>query len=158
MLKAWLDDELDEVMVKVTHWLFAVCLCFGFALQAAAQEDETEEDAAPTPKPEALYIPLQPPFVVNYGGPGRLRYLKAELTVRVHDVGAAQNVRHHMPAIRDTLVSLMSRQEELVIDTQQGKEQLRQDALAEIRKVIELEVGGDSGVVDVFFDNLIVQR
>lgn len=144
-------------MVRITHRLLALCLLLGVALQAAAQDEEPVEEAA-APKPEALYIALQPPFVVNYGGPGRLRYLKAEMTVRVHDVGAAQNVRHHMPAIRDTLVSLMSRQEELVIDTQQGKEQLRQDALAEIRKVIELEVGGDSGVVDVFFDNLIVQR
>ncbi|UTA48032.1 flagellar basal body-associated FliL family protein [Simiduia sp. 21SJ11W-1] len=134
-----------------------VFICLVAVLLAAPGYGQDEEGEAAA-KPEALYIPLQPPFVVNYGGPGRLRYLKAELTVRVHDVGAAQSVRHHMPAIRDALVSLMSRQEELVIDTQEGKEQMRKDALGAIQTVIETEEGEDSGVVDVFFDNLIVQR
>ncbi|MBB3169916.1 flagellar FliL protein [Simiduia aestuariiviva] len=137
--------------------LIACCLLLWHP-QTVAQDEEAEAEGETPAKPEALYIPLQPPFVVNYGGPGRLRYLKAELTVRVYDVSAAQKVRHHMPAIRDTLVTLMSRQEELVIDTQEGKEQLRQDALTAIRTVIENEEGEDTGVVDVFFDNLIVQR
>lgn len=143
-------------MATIKSLLITLCLFALAAMPSYGQDEEGGGEEAP--KPEALYIPLQPPFVVNYGGPGRLRYLKAELTVRVHDVGAAQNVRHHMPAIRDTLVSLMSRQEELVIDTQEGKEQMRQDALVAIREVIEAEEGEDSGVVDVFFDNLIVQR
>ena len=145
-------------MVKLAPLVWALCLLFGTMTSAVAQEeDEAAEDKAPT-KSEALYIQLQPAFVVNYGGPGRLRYLKAEMTVRVQSMNAAQSVRHHMPAIRDSLVTLMSRQEELVIDTQEGKEQLRQDALAEIRQVIEMEEGKDTGVVDVYFDNLIVQR
>ena len=124
----------------------------------AALPAHAEDDEASSAKPEALYIPLLPPFVVNYGGVGRLRYLKAEMTVRVHDISAAQSVRHHMPAIRDKIVTLLSKQEELVIDTQEGKEQLRQDALKEIRQVIELEQASESGVVDLFFDNFIVQR
>lgn len=130
-------------------------LLFGLLLvgTALAQEDDEAK-----PKAEALYIPLLPPFVVNYGGVGKLRYLKAELTVRVNSLDAAAQLRHHMPAVRDRLVTLLSAQETLVIDTQEGKEQLRQDALAEIRQVIELEEGGESGVVDVFFDNLVVQR
>lgn len=140
-------------MIVLRTFVISVLLLFLVAPSSYA-EDEPEAEV----KPEALYIPLLPPFVVNYGGVGRLRYLKAEMTVRVHDITAAQGVRHHMPAIRDKIVTLLSAQEELVIDTQEGKEQLRQDALKEIRQVIELEEGKDSGVVDLFFDNFIVQR
>ena len=145
----------------VTALLLLMAFVFA-SVNALAQDDEVaEEEEAETEvvaKPDAMYIPLLPPFVVNYGGAGRRKYLKAEKTVRVHSIDAAQRVRHHMPAIRDKLVSLLSAQEELVIDTQEGKEQMRQDALLQIRQVIEAEEGTDSGVVDVFFDNLVVQR
>ncbi|WP_380736107.1 flagellar basal body-associated FliL family protein [Simiduia curdlanivorans] len=140
-------------MLVLRTFTLSLLVAFIAALPAHAQDDEAEAATG-----QALYIPLLPPFVVNYGGVGRLRYLKAELTVRVGDISAAQSVRHHMPAIRDKIVTLLSQQEELVIDTQEGKEQLRQDALKEIRQVIELEQGSESGVVDLFFDNFIVQR
>lgn len=136
----------------LTPLAFFLLLAFTASPVVQAQDEE-----APA-KSEAMYIPLLPPFVVNYGGAGRLKYLKAEMTVRVQSIEGAQRVRHHMPAIRDKLVSLLSKQEELVIDTQEGKEQLRKDALTEIQQVIELEEGSESGVVDVFFDNLVVQR
>lgn len=138
--------------------LCSVALILFLALAATPPSHAQDEKEAAAAKPDAMYIPLLPPFVVNYGGAGRLKYLKAEMTVRVHSIEGAQRVRHHMPAIRDKLVSLLSAQEELVIDTQEGKEQLRKDALTEIQQVIESEEGAESGVVDVFFDNLVVQR
>ena len=72
---------------------------------AVAQEEAGEGDAAAetgeeTPEGEAaegegelsvavnagnIYIPLKPEFVVNYGGAGRLRYLKADIAVRLAD-------------------------------------------------------------------------
>jgi len=104
-----------------------------------------------------IYIPLKPSFVVNYGGVGRLKYLKAELSVRVQDSDAANAVRHHMPYIRNNLVLLFSRQTDETLDTQVGKEALRQEALAEIRSVVETE-SGNGGVVDLYFENFIVQK
>lgn len=103
------------------------------------------------------YIPLAPPFVVNYGGVGRLKYLKAEISVRVDDVQTANAVRHHMPLIRNNLVMLFSRQTEEDVRTQEGKERLRQTALAEINALITAE-DGKSAVVDLFFNNLIIQQ
>lgn len=138
--------------------LFITPLAFFLWLMVATIPAVQAQDEEAAAKPEAMYIPLLPPFVVNYGGAGRLKYLKAEMTVRVHSIEGAQRVRHHMPAIRDKLVSLLSAQEELVIDTQEGKEQLRKDSLVAIQQVIEMEEGSESGVVDVFFDNLVVQR
>lgn len=104
-----------------------------------------------------IYIPLKPAFVVNYGGVGRLKYLKTELSVRVQDGDAASAIRHHMPYIRNNLVLLFSRQTDETLDTQAGKEALRQAALEEVRAILLAESGND-GVVDLYFENFIVQK
>jgi len=51
---------------------------------------------------------------------------------------------------------LFSRQTEEVIGSPEGKESLRQQALEEINALIRSETGR-AGVVDLFFNNLIVQ-
>lgn len=125
------------------------------ALCAIMQTTVAQEDGAVDGGP--IYIPLQPAFVVNYGGAGRLKYLKAELSVRVEDGEAEGAVRHHMPYIRNNLVLLFSRQTDETINTQEGKEQLRQAALEEVRAVLESENESNS-VVDLYFENFIVQK
>ena len=144
----------------VRRWALLLVLALGAVSPFAAAEDE-EEAAAPA-KTRAIYLPLKPPFVVNYGGQGRLKYLKAELSVRVKDSNAANSIRHHMPFIRNNLVLLFSKQAEEDIDTQEGKELLRQAALEEIRAIVQAEDGerddGDSGIVDLYFNNFVIQK
>ena len=86
-------------------------LCIGF--NANAQE----EGAAPA----AIYLPLKPAFVVNYGGVGRLKYLKAEISVRVDSTEVANALRHHMPFARNNLVLLFTAQTEETISSQAEK-------------------------------------
>lgn len=87
------------------------------------------------------YIALTPPLVVNYGGPGKSRYIKAELSLRAENAADATEVIHHLPLIRDRLVSILSAQTEEIISTAEGKEYLRVYALAEINKAL-LKVEG----------------
>ena len=131
-------------------WLLLMVLMVPNAL---AQE-EGEEGAVVE---RAIYIPIKPAFVVNYGGKGRLRYLKAELSVRVAGSLAANSIRHHMPYIRNNLILLFSRQMEENLDNQEGKELLRQEALQEINNIL-VEEEGESSVVDLYFNQLVIQR
>ena len=87
------------------------------------------------------YIPLEPALVVNYGGPGKSRFIKAEMSIRTETGEAAIEVTHHLPLIRDRLVSILSAQTEEMISTVEGKEYLRVYALAEINKAL-LKVEG----------------
>lgn len=87
------------------------------------------------------YIAISPPLIVNYGGPGKVRYIKAELSLRAENAADATEVMHHLPLIRDRLVSILSAQTEEVISTAEGKEYLRVYALAEINKAL-LKVEG----------------
>lgn len=114
------------------------------------------DDASERPD-GAIYLPLKPTFVVNYGGKGRLRYLRADITVRVDGPEAASSVRHHLPYIRNNLVMLFASQTDASLESQAGKEALRQEALAEVRAVLQQE-DGRGGVVDVYFDNLVIQK
>jgi flagellar FliL protein len=90
------------------------------------------------------YIPVTPALVVNYGGPGsRPRYIRMELSIRAETAEDATAVTHHLPLIRDRLISIMSAQTEESIGTPEGKEYVRLYALAEINKAL-LAVEGHS--------------
>lgn len=112
------------------------------------------------PKPAGTneYLDLKPAIITNFGGVGQIHFLKAEISLRVGknpEHGAA--VQHHLPQIRHTLVMLLARQTDETLSTMQGKEQIRQDALGAVQKVLQDEEGQPL-VEDLLFNNLIVQR
>ncbi len=82
------------------------------------------------------YIDLKPPLIVNYGGTGKMRYIKAEIAIRTESMEGAMEITHHLPLIRDKLISILSQQTEEAIATAEGKEKLRLFALSEINKVL----------------------
>ncbi len=98
------------------------------------------------------YIAISPPLIVNYGGPGKVRYIKAELSLRAENAADATEVMHHLPLIRDRLVSILSAQTEEIISTAEGKEYLRVYALAEINKAL-LKVEGHDHHADDHDEN-----
>lgn len=136
-----------------THfWGLALAVALiGAALAsgAVAQEEEAQGE---------IYIPLSEPLVVNYGGPGRLKYLRAEISIRVEDSSDAGVIRHHMPLIRHKMVMLFSRQGEEAVNTQAGREQLRQMALTETNEALTQEEGREGIATDLVFRNFVVQR
>ncbi len=128
----------------------------------AAVEEGTPDDAdsgAPADGVVSgpIYIPLKPPLVVNYGGPGRLKYIKADLSVRVASGTAADSIRHHMPYIRNNLIMLFSAQSDETIASQSGKEALRRESLREIQNIVKTEDKVD-GVTDLYFNSFILQK
>lgn len=147
---------------KLSGVFIVMLLSASFPLYAEeeekAEDEATSEESAETATPApAIYLPIRPAFVVNYGGAGRLKYLKTELSVRVAHTDAANSVRHHLPLIRNNLVMLFARQTDETVNSQEGRELMRQEALEEIRKVA-LEEDGQEGIIDVFFNTFIVQN
>lgn len=83
------------------------------------------------------YIDVAPPLIVNYGGAGKMRYIKAEISIRTEDMKSAEEITHHLPVIRDKLISILSQQTEDSVATAEAKEKLRLFALAEVNKVVK---------------------
>lgn len=120
-------------------------------------EGEVEGEDVTMPNNGSIYIPFKPTFVVNYGGPGRLKYIKTDVSVRLQDGKTASSVRHHMPYIRNNLVMLFAAQTDESISSQAGKEALRNEALREVREVLKKE-DHQEGVIDLYFTSFLVQK
>lgn len=141
----------------LTRTLIIWILTLAVSSTVLAQEQAADAGNEAMPPEGSIYLPLKPTFVVNYGGQGRLRYLKADISVRVADPAVAASVRHHLPYIRNNLVMLFASQTDASLDSQAGKEALRKEALAEVRAVV-MQEDGQGGIIDLYFDTLIVQK
>lgn len=131
----------------------------GEAVVTEDGEAVATEDGAPAAADNAVYLPLKPPFIVNYGGAGRLRYIKTDISVRLVNVDAAHALRYHMPFVRNNLLKLLAAQTTETVSSQEGKEKILVDALEEIRSILQREHGTPpEHVMEVFFNNFIVQK
>jgi flagellar FliL protein len=115
-------------------------------------EPEVEEPAVQA----AIYYPLKPEFISNYEVRGRQRYLQVEMTLMLRDNSAVKDIELHMPALRNGLVILLRGQIYAELQTPEGKELLRQQALNTVRTVLEKETGKPV-VEQVLFTNLVLQ-
>jgi len=115
------------------------------------------EAAAVETKSEPIYIPLDPAFVVNFQDKNqKTKFLKAELNVVTYNEDVPEAVAKHMPAIRNNLILLFSRQLYEDLLPHEGKEVLRAEALAQVQTVLEPQITG-SGVEDLFFTSFVMQ-
>lgn len=102
------------------------------------------------------YVPLDPPFVVNFSGDSDIRFLQVTLQVGTRDPSVVDLIKEHRPAIRNSLVFLFGSQDPSALNSREGKEALRGDTLAEIQKVMKSETG-NAGVESVFFTSFVMQ-
>jgi flagellar FliL protein len=102
------------------------------------------------------YVPMDPPFVVNFNADTDIRFLQVTVEVGTRDPDVVELVKEHRPAIRNSLVMLFGSQDPYALNTREGKEKLRSDTLSEIQKVMQEETG-DTGVENVFFTSFVMQ-
>jgi len=102
---------------------------------ATTSDDATDYTSAP-----AIYYPLTPAFVVNFKQNGRTRFLQVDLTLLLRNENILPALNTHMPLIRNQLVMLLSSQEFETLQTSEGKEALRQQALAKVQDVLRGEM------------------
>lgn len=143
-------------MRSFNRWLLRLCLfCVAAGTQAAEHGGgEGGGDKGATNE----YMEIKPALITNYGGPGPIHFIKAEITLRLSKTAEAREVvAHHMPRIRHELIMMLSRQGEENLESMEGKEKLRQDALTTVQQLMQAEAGKKT-VEDVLFTNFVVQH
>jgi flagellar FliL protein len=105
---------------------------------------------------EAIYLPIDPAFVVNFASQGKARFLQVTVEVMTRDPAVPDKVKLHMPVIRNNLMLLFSDQSYDSISTLEGKEALREQALEVVQQILEEETG-DPGVEAVYFTSFVMQ-
>lgn len=132
--------------------MFLLAPLLAFPVYAA---DEEEGDAVE----EVRYLDIKPAVVTNYGGVGRMSYIKAEVSLQVGTQDDFQKVFHHFPSLRHSLVMLLGQQTDASIAAGAPREALRQQVLTDMRAVMEEEEeGGKDMIDDVLFSAFFVQR
>jgi flagellar FliL protein len=112
--------------------------------------------SARTEQAPALYLQLDPAFVVNFQDDRALRFLQVGVNVMAHDPAAIQATKDAEPVIRNALLMLFSAQDFTALSNVKGKQKLQADALAEIQRVLKEKIGRP-GVDAVYFTSFIMQ-
>ncbi len=115
--------------------------------------------AASVQKPSSppLYLALDPAFVVNFQADQLVRFLQVSIEVMSRDPNTLDLLKSNDPVMRNDLLILLANQKYSVIATPAGKEQLRAEALAAIRKDLA-QAGGDPNKLEaVYFTSFVMQ-
>ena len=147
---------LSVVGVLVLGGAVAATLYFTGAFSSHNATEQTNKAEKKAPK-QAQYLPLDPPFVVNFeDNKTQIRFLQIAVEVMSRDATVLEAVKLHMPAIRNNLVILFSSQDAAAVSTREGKEQLRAATLSEINKILKKETG-EAGLEAVYFTSFVMQ-
>jgi flagellar FliL protein len=121
-----------------------------------AAEEEESEDEAKEPLAPALYAALDPPFVVSFDQEDGARYLQLTLQAMARSEETIAAVKQHAPAIRNSVLFMLSGYELAVLNTQAGKEQLRHDLLGAANEILAKN-DVEPGIEEFYFTSLVVQ-
>lgn len=123
---------------------------------SSTDEGHVEEPPAPAPTGRAFYLPIDPPFIVNFTHLGALRYLQISIEIMYPDEDVIDRVVEHMPAIRNSLILLLSDQPFEKLSTLEGKEELRGEMVAAVNNIVYR----DSAIKfpgEMFITNFVMQ-
>jgi len=104
----------------------------------AAGKDSAE--AAQVVKPNAIYTELRPTFVINFEETKQARYLQIDISVMSRDQKSIDLIHEHSPVIRNNIITILSSQKFLEINTKEGKKKLQQALLQSVNNTIAQEL------------------
>ena len=108
----------------------------------------------PAPANTPTYVELSPSFVTNFQAP-RIRFIKADIALKVEDASTVDAVHRHTPYIRNNLVMLFNRQSEGSLQSPEGRQYLKEQALQEVISALQAE-NEPTNVKEVLFTSFIV--
>lgn len=135
-------------MVKLAFTLLLTVLCT-FSPVSLANEGGGGGGGEGGPE----YLALES-VLVNLDG--KRHYLRADIQLLVENKERSDKIKNHMPAIRHAMIMLFSGRDPDEMASIAERERYRQEAMAEITKVLE-KVHADEGLEDLFFTDFLVQ-
>lgn len=128
-------------------------------------DEKGKPKAVEAPKGPALYLPMDPPLVVSLEDDrGAIRFLQVTVEIMSRDEHVVTALKNHMPVIRNNLLMLLGGQAVDTLTNREDKEKIRQQALAEVRKIMQANPPEDldedehvGTVEDLYFTSFVVQ-
>jgi flagellar protein FliL len=123
---------------------------------AKGKKAETAKSES-APKGPALYVALDPPFVVNFEAEQLVRFLQVTVQVMSRDQVTVDLIKANDPVVRNDLLLLLGNQTYDTIASREGKEKLRKQTLETVRKVVASAGGKPALVEAVYFTSFVMQ-
>ncbi|MEO1201656.1 MAG: flagellar basal body-associated FliL family protein [Pseudomonadota bacterium] len=118
----------------------------------ASEEEEVVEASGPP-----IYQSLHPPLVVNFkDSAGDAHFMQVTMEAMSRDQSVINAVRENTAVIRNALILLYSGAVYEEVSTREGKEQMLEDGLAEVQRVVK-ETTGETGPEALYFTALVIQ-
>jgi flagellar FliL protein len=125
--------------------------------EPSADEEKPIELAAVEKHEPALYVPLDPPFVVSFESEGgETRFVQLTLQAMARSEKTIDAIKQHAPAIRNSFLFLISGYKVEELTTLKGKEKLRADMLVAANQIMEKNTGS-AGIEELYFTSLVIQ-
>jgi len=119
---------------------------------------EATAQVAPAPEnpyEKAQYIKMKP-FIVTLASRSRPNMLQVDMSASTTDSDAVAAFEQHMPVIRNNLLMLLNAQDVKALQTNEGKEALREKALETVKEIMT-ERYGSEGIDEIFFTKFVMQ-
>jgi len=151
------NKKMMLIIVAVAVLMLGIGGGAAFFLLGSGGGEGGEEAPPEVALGEMEYMDLSPAFIVSFPYQGRQRYLQASLSIMSRDAEALAAVTEHMPIIRHNLLNLLTAQMLGVAESPQpGIENLRNLATAEVKAILQQEIGRD-GIEQVIFTAFVFQ-
>ncbi len=91
-------------------------------------------------------------FTVNLAETNGTRYLKTQLSLEVDNKKVLKELRDKLPALEDTVITVLSKQRVRDLDNVDGKENIKKELQKNINKIL---VNGE--VINIYFNHFVWQ-
>lgn len=125
------------------------------AAEEAAVEEMADEDSMMSDK-TSIYHELHPAFVANFSGKSNKNYMQVYIVAMAYEDSVIEDLKLHMPAVRNDVLMTLSNTTSDEIETVEGKEVLRQKVLEQIQATMKTKTGKD-GIEDIYFTKFVAQ-
>ena len=120
-------------------------------------EEMMEEEMMEEPMmKESIYHDLHPAFVANFSGQSKKRYMQVYVVAMANEQSVIDDLKLHMPAVRNNILMTLSRKTSDEVATVEGKEMLRQEVLETVQETMR-EKTGEEGIQDLYFTKFVAQ-
>jgi flagellar FliL protein len=114
-----------------------------------------EEVKHEKPAPAPVFLTLET-FTVNLQADPDEKFLQLDLSLQVPTPEAAEAIKVQMPAVRSRLLMLLTSKSASEISTVEGKQELTEEIVAEVKKPFATG-GKPQEVLGVFFTSFVIQ-
>ena len=123
---------------------------FLHAKKAGDGEQAKHEEPAKPP----VFVKLES-FTVNLTADGEDHYLQTDIELKVADAKVSDDIKAHMPEIRNNVLLLLSSKTASALSSMEGKQKLSSEVKEQVNKVLHAKDA--DGVSGVFFTSFVIQ-